>query len=247
MLDKAGVLLRFTVWIRPVGQAQQTHSTAATDASGRAQTFSLHVGGELHLPTRGAAAAPAPPAVAAAPPEQHVFFDGVPLRAWAEALGERVMPAYEAVKDEAKAAKAAAARGAAPPPEMQAPAVPHFLPFTRWRAPRTASVAPPENTARACWVLFLLTVGSVVADLLPEPRGSCARWLTVRLLKAAAGGRPYDVLPLSVWSWRRRAGARRAAQSKVIQDTFVVDEKNKKKARLSWYHPADTVRARPPA
>ncbi len=38
-----------------------------------------------------------------------------------------------------------------------------------------------------------------------------------------------------------------AAQSKVIQDTFVVDEKNKKKARLSWYHPADTVRARPPA
>jgi len=41
--------------------------------------------------------------------------------------------------------------------------------------------------------------------------------------------------------------ARRAAQSKVIQDTFVVDEKNKKKARLSWYHPADTVRARPPA
>ena len=32
-----------------------------------------------------------------------------------------------------------------------------------------------------------------------------------------------------------------------MQDTFVVDEKNKKKARLSWYHPDDTVCLRDPA
>ena len=35
---------------------------------------------------------------------------------------------------------------------------------------------------------------------------------------------------------------RRAANSKVIQSTFVAEEgKDKKKARLSWYHPDDTV------
>ena len=34
----------------------------------------------------------------------------------------------------------------------------------------------------------------------------------------------------------------RAAQSKVIQNTFVAKEgKDRKKARLSWYHPDDTV------
>lgn len=85
----------------------------------------------------------------------------------AQALGERVMPAYELIKEEARASKAAAARrsgAAAAPPELKASSVPHFLPFTRW-----------------------------------------------------------------------------AAQSKVVQDTFVMDEKSKKKARLSWYHPDDTM------
>lgn len=39
----------------------------------------------------------------------------------------------------------------------------------------------------------------------------------------------------------------RAANSKVIQNTFVADEgKGRKKARLSWYHPDDTVSACPP-
>ncbi|KAK9906717.1 hypothetical protein WJX75_006708 [Coccomyxa subellipsoidea] len=40
------------------------------------------------------------------------------------------------------------------------------------------------------------------------------------------------VLPFTRW----------AAQSKVMQSTFVVDEsKDRKKARLSWYHPDDTM------
>ena len=36
------------------------------------------------------------------------FFEGLPLRAWAEKLGERVMPAYELIKEEQAAAKRAA-------------------------------------------------------------------------------------------------------------------------------------------
>ncbi len=88
----------------------------------------------------------------------------MPLRAWAEALGERVMPAYEAVKEEGKAAKASAVRGAAPPPKMQAPAVPHFLPFTRWCAPCAPSLAYPRTLAEC-------VLGSVLADFAPtEPR-----------------------------------------------------------------------------
>ena len=39
--------------------------------------------------------------------------------------------------------------------------------------------------------------------------------------------------------------AHRVAQSKAMQATFVMDEaKPRKKARLSWYHPDDTVRTR---
>ena len=35
-------------------------------------------------------------------------FEGLPLKAWAEKLGERVMPAYELIKEEQAAAKRAA-------------------------------------------------------------------------------------------------------------------------------------------
>ncbi|KAK9838362.1 hypothetical protein WJX81_007179 [Elliptochloris bilobata] len=149
---------------------REQQSAARPDTATRLQPqkmFSLHVGGELQLPMRTAAAVKASPAAAAAAsPKERDVFDGVPLRAWAEALGERVMPAYELIKEEARASKTAAARPdrSSAPAELKAPSVPHFLPFTRW-----------------------------------------------------------------------------AAQSKVMQDTFVVDEKNKKKARLSWYHPDDTM------
>ncbi len=100
---------------------------------GCTQMFSLHIGGDLQLPTRGLAALGAAPAAAASPKEKDVF-DGVPLRAWAEALGERVMPAYELIQEEAKASKAAAKGKGAALPEVKAPSVPHFLPFTRWCA-----------------------------------------------------------------------------------------------------------------
>jgi hypothetical protein len=37
----------------------------------------------------------------------------------------------------------------------------------------------------------------------------------------------------------------RAAKSESMRSTFVVDKKDQKRARLSWYHPDDTVSAAP--
>lgn len=66
----------------------------------------------------------------------HLFrdpFEGLPLRAWAEKLGERVMPAYELIKEEQAAAKLAAkALGKTVDAELSVPSIPHVLPFTRW-------------------------------------------------------------------------------------------------------------------
>ncbi len=63
-------------------------------------------------------------------------FDGLPLKAWAEKLGERVMPAYELIKEEQAAAKRAAkAMGKKVEQELAVPSIPHLLPFTRWCAP----------------------------------------------------------------------------------------------------------------
>jgi hypothetical protein len=62
-------------------------------------------------------------------------FEGLPLRAWAEKLGERVMPAYEVIKEEQAAAKRAAkALGKKVRAELHVPNIPHVLPFTRWCA-----------------------------------------------------------------------------------------------------------------
>lgn len=131
------------------------------------KTLHLHIGADLQIPVRenkfehpsreeqNQAAAP-----------HRDFFEGLPLRAWAEKLGERVMPAYELIKEEQAAAKnAAKALGKKVNEELSVPSIPHMLPFTRW-----------------------------------------------------------------------------AANSKVIQRTFVAEDgKDRRKARLSWYHPDDTM------
>lgn len=74
-----------------------------------------------------------------APAEKPVHrdpFEGLPLKAWAEALGERVMPAYELIKEEQRRAKqtarAVAKTAAAQVQEIEVPAIAHILPFTRW-------------------------------------------------------------------------------------------------------------------
>jgi hypothetical protein len=118
----------------------------------RAQSFKLHIGGDITLPTRFQA--PSPPsastaaaasmsanevaaAAAAESPRLHDPFEGVPLRAWAERLGERVMPAYEAVKAEEARRKAEmlANGGSGQAPLAASPlSVPSVFPLTRWAA-----------------------------------------------------------------------------------------------------------------
>jgi hypothetical protein len=73
-------------------------------------------------------------------PRFHDPFEGVPLRAWAEKLGEKVMPAYEAVKAEEtrrKAERALLAKSGKEPSPLAAVAplsVPSVFPLTRWAA-----------------------------------------------------------------------------------------------------------------
>ena len=99
------------------------------------QSFQLHIGANLPLPTRenqvqlGAPVDPHPlkPAVA-----RKNYFEGLPLRAWAERLGERVMPTVELVQEEHRRAKAAAAKLTASAPALAVPSVPAFLPISKW-------------------------------------------------------------------------------------------------------------------
>ena len=93
------------------------------------QSFPFHLGANINIPTSEARyKVEAEPLQAEAPRKDNPFA-GLPLQAWAERLGERIMPAYELIKEEQKGAKLAAK------PAMQAPAtysVPHLLPITRW-------------------------------------------------------------------------------------------------------------------
>lgn len=95
----------------------------------RAQSFSFHLGADLQIPTDDRRKTH----------QAEVFlngqsssdpFDGLPLKAWAERMGERIMPTYELIKDEQRKSKALAKNMPAPGPSV--PTVPHLLPFTRW-------------------------------------------------------------------------------------------------------------------
>lgn len=98
------------------------------------QAFKLHIGADVYLPITSSKRS-----IVKADTEKANLrdpFDGLPLKAWAEALGERVMPAYELVKEEQRrakqAARAAAKTATAVVQEVQLPAIAHVLPFTRW-------------------------------------------------------------------------------------------------------------------
>lgn len=91
-------------------------------------------------------------------------FEGMPFRNFAEKMGENVLPAMQAAREDQRRSKVNGRR-AAENAEIVVPSVPHVLPFTRW-----------------------------------------------------------------------------AANSETIRNTFVVDNPaTRKKARLSWYHPDDTM------
>ena len=100
-----------------------------------AQTLHLHIGADLHVPV--ASNRYEHPGCAAQQQEEAAGkdpFDGLPLRAWAERLGERIMPAYELIKEEQAAAKRATKAHDRRVADLPVPAVPHFLPITKWRA-----------------------------------------------------------------------------------------------------------------
>lgn len=93
------------------------------------QSFSFHLGADLQIPTDDKRKTHQTEALIDGQPTSDPF-DGLPLKAWAERMGERIMPAYELIKDEQRKAKASA-KGM-PAPEPAVPAIPHLLPFTRW-------------------------------------------------------------------------------------------------------------------
>jgi hypothetical protein len=91
-------------------------------------------------------------------------FEGLPFRAFAERMGDRIMPALQAARDD-KRRTGVDINNASQAAQVLVPEVPHLLPFTRW-----------------------------------------------------------------------------AANSNTIRSTFVAeDPATRKKARLSWYHPEDTM------
>lgn len=84
-------------------------------------------------------------------------FEGLPLRAWAEKLGERVMPAYEVIKEEQAAAKKAAKALGKQVQEVYVPSIPHLLPFTRMCVPLPLPITSAALT-NACYCLVWATL-----------------------------------------------------------------------------------------
>ncbi len=100
------------------------------------QTFSLHIGADLKIPTvdkRKTHVAEAQPRLsstekaAASDP-----FAGLPLKAWADRLGERVAPAFQAVQEEQRRSNLASAKMQRLNQPLAVPQVPHLFPITRW-------------------------------------------------------------------------------------------------------------------
>lgn len=103
------------------------------------QTFDLHIGATLHLPTTDKRKThhpeplPAPGANLQGGTSQSVLSDpfaGLPFRNLAEKLGAHMAPAVEQMRADKRKARAASTSNAAA--AMELPPVPHLLPFTRW-------------------------------------------------------------------------------------------------------------------
>eukprot|EP00887_Chlorella_sp_A99_P000904 scaffold5.g904.t1 len=110
------------------------------EVSQREDAFTLHVGAALSIPSANAAArpqpeAPVPAAEPAAAADRADPFEGLPFRGLAERLGEAILPALHAMREEQRAAaRHATSGGAADEAPVAPPAVPPLLPFTRWAA-----------------------------------------------------------------------------------------------------------------
>ncbi len=105
------------------------------------QSFNLHIGASLRIPTENARTTI--PSSTQAQQEQHPIttrreafvdpFEGLPLRRFADRVGEYIMPAFQAMQDDMRKAKRVA-KVDVPVPTVEASNIPHFLPFTRWYA-----------------------------------------------------------------------------------------------------------------
>ena len=100
------------------------------------QTFSLHIGADLKIPTedrRKTHIAEVQPQLSAT--ERATASDpfaGLPLKAWADRLGARVAPAFQAVQEEQRKSKLAAAKMNKSNQALAVPQVPQLFPITRW-------------------------------------------------------------------------------------------------------------------
>jgi len=126
------------------------------------QSYTLNIGAMLTLPSSDAHAKPEYSKLEESS-SMHDPFEGLPFRAFAERMGERILPTVEAARQHQRQS-VVEGRIYAEKAQPVVPHVPHILPFTRW-----------------------------------------------------------------------------AAKSEAFRSTLVVDETNRKKPRLSWYHPDDTV------
>lgn len=124
------------------------------------QSFKLHLGATLNIPTTSAKAKPySQPAQTNAERQAALQdpFEGLPFRSIAEFVGARIVPVMEMARDEQlKAVREG--RVAAENAEPQLPVLPSFLPFTRWAAKsdafRSTLIADDPKTrkkARLSW------------------------------------------------------------------------------------------------
>lgn len=100
------------------------------------QSFSLHIGGDLKIPTvdkrRTHVVESVPQLSASERAAASDPFAGLPLRAWADRVGDRVAPAFKAVQEEQRASNLAAAKRQRLDAPLAVPDIPHVFPITRW-------------------------------------------------------------------------------------------------------------------
>lgn len=98
------------------------------------QSFKLHIGGVLSIPSVNALEKPTYIASKSHEHQDSVSrdpFDGLPFREFAEKLGAAIVPIVEAAREEQRRNNRLDAHASDVP---MPPEVPHFLPFTRWAA-----------------------------------------------------------------------------------------------------------------
>jgi len=107
------------------------------------QSYKLHIGGNLSIPSADATAKPQYSHQEAEPHRMYDPFEGLPFRMFAEKMGDRIMPALQAARDD-KRRSGVNTRHASEREQFAIPEVPHVLPFTRWAA--------NSNTIRSTFV-----------------------------------------------------------------------------------------------